>query len=58
MRNKKSILVLILIAIIGIVGLTIAYFANSTDVENLFTTKKYGTTYTESLIVFLKWGDL
>lgn len=59
MRNKKSILVLILIAIIGIVGLTIAYFANSTDVENLFTTKKYGTTYTESFVSPDNWlpGD-
>ena len=38
MNNKKTIIALLLIAIIGIVGLTIAYFANSTDVENIFTT--------------------
>ena len=47
MNNKKTVVALLLIAIIGIVGLTIAYFANSTDVENTFTTKEYGTEYTE-----------
>ena len=59
MNNKKSIIALLLIAIIGIVGLTIAYFANSTDVENTFTTKEYGTTYTESFVSPDNWlpGD-
>ena len=50
MKNRKSIIALLLIAIIGIVGLTIAYFANSTDVENTFTTKEYGTEYTEEFV--------
>ena len=59
MNNKKTIIALLLIAIIGIVGITIAYFANSTDVENTFTTKEYGTTYTESFVSPENWlpGD-
>ena len=59
MNNKKSVIALLLIAIIGIVGLTIAYFANSTSVENTFTTKEYGTTYTESFVSPENWlpGD-
>ena len=59
MNNKKTIIALLLIAIIGIVGLTIAYFANSTDVENTFTTKEYGSTYTESFVSPDNWlpGD-
>ena len=59
MNNKKSVIALLLIAVIGIVGLTIAYFANSTDVENTFTTKEYGTTYTESFVSPDNWlpGD-
>ena len=59
MNNKKIVIALLLIAIIGIVGLTIAYFANSTDVENTFITKEYGTTYTESFVSPENWlpGD-
>ena len=59
MNNKKSVIALLLIAIIGIVGLTFAYFANSTDVENTFITKEYGTTYTESFVSPENWlpGD-
>ena len=29
MKNKKSIIALLIVAIIGIVGLTLAYFSNS-----------------------------
>ncbi len=59
MNNKKSVIVLLLIAIIGIVGLTIAYFTNSTDVENIFKTKEYGTEYTETFVSPDNWlpGD-
>lgn len=59
MNNKKTIVALLLIAIIGIVGLTIAYFSNSTSVENTFTTKEYGTTYTETFVSPDNWlpGD-
>ena len=59
MKNNKSLIALLLVAIIGIVGLTFAYFANSTEVENIFTTKEYGTTYTEQFVSPDNWlpGD-
>ena len=59
MNNKKAVVALLLIAIIGIVGLTIAYFANSTSIENTFTTKEYGTTYEETFVSPDNWlpGD-
>ena len=47
MKNKKTIILLLLIAIVGVVGLTLAYFANTASVENIFTTKQYGTTVDE-----------
>ena len=59
MKNRKSLIALLLVAIVGLVGLTIAYFANSTSVSNLFTTKEYETTYTESFVSPDNWlpGD-
>jgi len=59
MKQRKSVIALLLVAIIGIVGLTFAYFANSTEVENIFTTKEYGTTYTEQFVSPDNWlpGD-
>ena len=59
MNNKKAVVALLLIAIIGIVGLTIAYFANSTSVDNTFITKEYGTTYEETFVSPDNWlpGD-
>ena len=47
MNNKKSLIALLLVAIIGIVGLTLAYFSNTTSVENEFKTREYGTTVEE-----------
>ena len=44
MNNKKTIITLILILLIGIIGLTFAYFSNSTTLDNLFSTKEYGNT--------------
>ena len=36
MNNKKSIIAILLVAIIGIVGLTIAYFSSEATIENEF----------------------
>ena len=47
MNNKKTIIILILILVIGIEGVTIAYFANSTSLDNTFNTKPYGNVFTE-----------
>ena len=60
MNNKKTIILLLLIAIVGVVGLTIAYFSNSTSVDNQFTTQPYGTTVEESFISPSNWlpGDI
>ena len=59
MNNKKTIIVLLLMIVIGIVGLTIAYFAGSTSIDNTFTTKSNITKYTESFISPDNWlpGD-
>ena len=59
MKNRKSLIALLLVAIVGIVGLTIAYFANSTSVDNTFITKEYGTTYEETFVSPDNWlpGD-
>ena len=59
MNNKKTIIILILVLFVGIVGLTLAYFANSTSVDNLFTTQPYGTTVTEEFTSPSNWlpGD-
>ena len=55
MNNKKSIIALLLVAIVGIVGLTIAYFSNQTTIDNEFKTKSYGTTYTEEFVSPDNW---
>ena len=59
MNNKKTIFILVLVLFVGIVGLTLAYFANSTSVDNLFTTQPYGTTVTEEFTSPSNWlpGD-
>ena len=59
MKNKKSIIALLIVVIIGIVGLTLAYFSNSDTIENQFITKEYGSTYTEEFVSPDNWlpGD-
>ena len=47
MKNRKSIIALLLVAIIGVVGLTIAYFTNTATITNQFQTNSYGTTVEE-----------
>ena len=60
MNNKKTILILILVLTIGLIGLGIAYFSNSTSFENLFSTNPYGSTVTEQFISPDNWlpGDV
>ena len=55
MNNKKTIIILILILVIGIVGVTIAYFANSTSLDNTFVTNPYGNTFTEKFVLPDNW---
>ena len=60
MKNKKSLMILLLVSIIGIVGLTIAFFASSTSVENEFLTSEYGSTHTATFVSPENWlpGDI
>ena len=55
MKQKKTIMILILVLFIGIIGLTVAYFANSTDIDNIFLTKPYGTTVEETFTSPSNW---
>ena len=53
MQNKKSVIALTLIGVIGIIGLTFAYFLSSTDVDNEFNTADYGTTFALGIMTFI-----
>ena len=55
MKEKKTILILILVLTIGIIGLTVAYFSNSTSIDNTFTTRGYGTTTDEDFVSPDNW---
>ena len=55
MKNSKSIIALLIIAIVGVVGLTIAFFSNSSTITNEFSTNPYGTTVTEEFISPNNW---
>ena len=58
-KKNKSLIALLLVLCVGLVGITIAYFSNSTEIENEFNTKEYGTTYTEEFTSPSNWlpGD-
>ena len=60
MNNKKTILILILVLTIGLIGITVVYFANSTSIDNLFSTNPYGSTVTETFVSPDNWlpGDI
>ena len=45
--KKKPLIALVLVALVGIIGGTIAYFSQNLTVENIFKTKPYGATLTE-----------
>ena len=40
-KNKKSLVALVLVAVLGIVGVTIAYFTSTDTFTNIFRTKPY-----------------
>ena len=47
--------ILILILLVGIIGITIAYFSNTTSIDYLFGTKEYGTTIKEKFVSPDNW---
>ena len=55
MKNRKSIIALLLIAIIGVVALTFAYFTNTATIENEFKINSYGTTVVEEFVSPDNW---
>ena len=59
-KTNKILVVILLLLVVGVVGLTIAYFSNSTDVSNVFTTQPYGTTVNEDFVAPSNWlpGDV
>ena len=59
MKNKKSIIALLIVLCVGLVGLTIAYFSNTDTINNIFTTKEYASVYTEEFVSPDNWlpGD-
>ena len=46
-KKNKSLIIILLIIVFGIVGLTLAYFTNTANITNEFKSKEYGTTVTE-----------
>ena len=60
MRKKKNLTILLLIAIVGVIGLTLAYFTFNDSLDNVFTTKKYASTVTDEFVSPTNWlpGDV
>lgn len=54
-KNKKPIYVLILVAVILLVGGTIAYFTDTVEITNVFKTKPYSTEVTETFTSPNNW---
>lgn len=48
LKNKKSLVALGLVAILGVVGVTIAYFTSTDTFENVFSTKPYSMEVVET----------
>lgn len=47
-KNKKSLVALVLVAILGVVGVTIAYFTSTDTFTNVFGTKPYSMEVVET----------
>lgn len=59
MKNKMPFIALAVVAVIGAIGATFAYFTDSVTVANEFKTKPYGTQVTEEFVSPENWlpGD-
>ena len=55
MENKKSLVALALVALVGLVGGTFAYFTSSTTLTNEFETGTYSTSITEEFVSPDNW---
>ena len=59
MKNKKSLIALIALAVVGVVGSTFAYFTTTQTFTNTFSTEVYKTVVSETFIPPTDWqpGD-
>ena len=55
MENKKSLIALALVALVGIIGGTYAYFTSTATLSNEFTTGTYSTSVTEEFVSPSNW---
>lgn len=55
MKNKKPIIALAILAGVGLVGATIAYFTSEVTLDNVFTTATYKTKTTETFSSPTDW---
>ena len=55
MDNKKSLIALALVALVGIIGGTFAYFTSTATLNNTFTTGTYSTSVTEQFVSPDNW---
>lgn len=53
--NKKPLIALLLLAVVGVVGGTFAYFTNEATFENVFKTSVYSTEVTETFNAPTDW---
>lgn len=54
-RNKKPLIALLVLLLVGVVGGTLAYFTSSATFENIFKTKPYSTVFTEEFVSPENW---
>lgn len=59
MKNKKALVAIIVLLIVGVIGVTYAYYNSTTEIENTFKTGKYQNQVDEEFVSPDNWvpGD-
>ena len=55
MKNKKSLIALVALLVVGVVGSTFAYFTTTKTFNNIFKTEEYKTTVSETFKSPANW---
>ena len=55
MKNKKSLVALVALLVVGVVGSTFAYFTTTKTFENIFSTEGYSTSVSETFESPTEW---
>ena len=55
LKNKKTIIILLLVIFVGVVGVTYAFLSKNISLSSIFKTKEYGTTVTEKFVSPDNW---